>query len=678
MVDDIPRVLASRYEVGSLIGRGGMAEVHIGRDNRLGRTVAIKILRSDLARDPSFQARFRREAQSAASLNHPAIVSVYDTGDDVVESPDGSRTQVPFIVMEYVEGHTVRDLLRDGSALPIDEAIEITTGVLAALEYSHQASIVHRDIKPANVMLTPTGAVKVMDFGIARAMADASSSMTQTQAVIGTAQYLSPEQARGEVVDTRSDLYSAGCLLYELLTGRPPFQGDSAVSVAYQHVSEQPQPPSVIAPDVPEALDRIVLKALTKDRDHRYSTASEFRADLEAAARNEGVSAPAIAAAGAGAGTAATQVFNDGAGAAASAEPQGSSFDEVVAGEEEADEPRSNKALIWILLVIGLLTAAAIAFLVWDRSGATETATVPDLSGLDEAGVEQALAAEGLEPDFAYEADNEVEEGLAVSWDPETGTEIEVSEEQPGIVEVIISTGPEAVVPDLSDMSEQEARAALADEGLDGDFTFEPHDEIPDDTTISWEPETGTAMAEGETVEVLMSSGPDAAEIPDVQGMPQTAARNALEAAGFDNVRTETRDEPGVAADTAIETDPAAGENVGLDTQITLVLGTGNVELRNMEGESLEDFEEHIRELGLSARVRDQEDPGEPGLVLSQDQSGIVPHGTTVTVYVSVEPPPEPTPPDDDDDEDDDENDENGNGDDEENGGDDEGGDGGS
>lgn len=678
MVDDIPRVLASRYEVGSLIGRGGMAEVHIGRDNRLGRTVAIKILRSDLARDPSFQARFRREAQSAASLNHPAIVSVYDTGDDVVESPDGSRTQVPFIVMEYVEGHTVRDLLRDGSALPIDEAIEITTGVLAALEYSHQASIVHRDIKPANVMLTPTGAVKVMDFGIARAMADASSSMTQTQAVIGTAQYLSPEQARGEVVDTRSDLYSAGCLLYELLTGRPPFQGDSAVSVAYQHVSEQPQPPSVIAPDVPEALDRIVLKALTKDRDHRYSTASEFRADLEAAARNEGVSAPAIAAAGAGAGTAATQVFNDGAGAAASAEPQGSSFDEVVAGEEEADEPRSNKALIWILLVIGLLTAAAIAFLVWDRSGATETATVPDLSGLDEAGVEQALAAEGLEPDFAYEADNEVEEGLAVSWDPETGTEIEVSEEQPGIVEVIISTGPEAVVPDLSDMSEQEARAALADEGLDGDFTFEPHDEIPDDTTISWEPETGTAMAEGETVEVLMSSGPDAAEIPDVQGMPQTAARNALEAAGFDNVRTETRDEPGVAADTAIETDPAAGENVGLDTQITLVLGTGNVELQNMEGESLEDFEEHIRELGLSARVRDQEDPGEPGLVLSQDQSGIVPHGTTVTVYVSVEPPPEPTPPDDDDDEDDDENDENGNGDDEENGGDDEGGDGGS
>src|SRR5699024_3571948 len=221
VVDEVPRVLAGRYEVGDLIGRGGMAEVHIGHDVRLGRTIAVKILRSDLARDPSFQNRFRREAQSAASLNHPAIVSVYDTGEDVVRAADGTETPVPFIVMEYVEGHTVRDLLQDGSALPIEEAIEITAGVLTALEYSHHASIVHRDIKPGNVMLTPSGDVKVMDFGIARAMADASSTMTQTHAVIGTAQYLSPEQARGEVVDTRSDLYSTGCLLYELLTGRP-------------------------------------------------------------------------------------------------------------------------------------------------------------------------------------------------------------------------------------------------------------------------------------------------------------------------------------------------------------------------------------------------------------------------------------------------------------------------
>ena len=217
-VDDGSRILAGRYEVGELIGRGGMAEVHIGYDRRLGRTVAIKILRSDLARDPSFLNRFRREAQAAASLNHPAIVAVYDTGEDVVTEPTGVVAHLPFIVMEYVEGHTVRDILRDGAAVPIEEAVEITAGVLSALEYSHHAGIVHRDIKPANVMLTPTGAVKVMDFGIARAVADSAATMTQTQAVIGTAQYLSPEQARGEQVDARSDLYSTGCLLFELLT----------------------------------------------------------------------------------------------------------------------------------------------------------------------------------------------------------------------------------------------------------------------------------------------------------------------------------------------------------------------------------------------------------------------------------------------------------------------------
>lgn len=235
-MDNTPRVLAGRYEVGELVGRGGMAEVHVGHDTRLGRTVAIKVLRSDLADDPSFLARFRREAQSAAALNHPAIVAVYDTGEDRTKDGNGKEITVPFIVMEFVEGHTVRDILTDGSAVPIEEAVEITTGVLSALEYSHRAGIVHRDIKPANVMITPTGAVKVMDFGIARAMADSAATMTQTNAVIGTAQYLSPEQARGETVDSRSDLYSTGCLLFELLTGRPPFQGDSPVAVAYQHV----------------------------------------------------------------------------------------------------------------------------------------------------------------------------------------------------------------------------------------------------------------------------------------------------------------------------------------------------------------------------------------------------------------------------------------------------------
>src|SRR4051794_34897453 len=314
VVDDGSRILAGRYEVGELIGRGGMAEVHIGHDTRLGRTVAIKVLRSDLARDPSFQARFRREAQAAAALNHPAIVAVYDTGEDIVTEPTGAVSHVPFIVMEYVEGHTVRDILRDGHAVPIEEAVDIAAGVLSALEYSHHAGIVHRDIKPANVMLTPTGAVKVMDFGIARAVADSAATMTQTQAVIGTAQYLSPEQARGETVDARSDLYSTGCLLFELLTGRPPFTGDSPVAVAYQHVREAAPVPSTFASDVPDSLDRITLKALAKERDSRYSSAAEFRSDLEAAVRGGAVGAPAVGALAAAAlvatpATEATQVM---------------------------------------------------------------------------------------------------------------------------------------------------------------------------------------------------------------------------------------------------------------------------------------------------------------------------------------------------------------------------------
>jgi serine/threonine protein kinase len=257
-----PRRLGGRYELGSVLGRGGMAEVYLAHDTRLGRTVAVKTLRVDLARDPTFQARFRREAQSAASLNHPAIVAVYDTGEDYVDG-----ISIPYIVMEYVDGSTLRELLHSGRKLLPERSLEMCVGILQALEYSHRNGIVHRDIKPANVMLTRTGQVKVMDFGIARAMGDSGMTMTQTAAVIGTAQYLSPEQAKGETVDARSDLYSTGCLLYELLTVRPPFVGDSPVAVAYQHVREEPQPPSSFDPEITPEMDAIVLKALVKDPD---------------------------------------------------------------------------------------------------------------------------------------------------------------------------------------------------------------------------------------------------------------------------------------------------------------------------------------------------------------------------------------------------------------------------
>ena len=265
-----PTLIGGRYELGELLGRGGMAEVRKARDTRLGRTVAVKRLRTDLASDATFQARFRREAQSSASLNHPSIVSVYDTGEEM--STDGSDVAQPYIVMECVQGRTLRDIVREGRKILPERALEITSDVLAALDYSHRAGIIHRDIKPGNVMLTPAGDVKVMDFGIARAVSDASSTMTQTAAVVGTAQYLSPEQARGETVDSRSDVYSTGCLLYELLTGRPPFVGDSPVAVAYQHVRENPAPPSDHDDQLDAEIDAIVLKSLAKRVEDRYQS----------------------------------------------------------------------------------------------------------------------------------------------------------------------------------------------------------------------------------------------------------------------------------------------------------------------------------------------------------------------------------------------------------------------
>src|SRR6266542_714810 len=282
------RCLGGRYELDGVIGRGGMAEVYRACDTRLDRMVAVKTLRADLAREQSFQERFRREAQSAASLNHPSIIAVYDTGEDMADG-----VPVPYIVMEYADGRTLGDLLHDGRRLLVQRCLEIVDGVLRALKHSHDNNIVHRDIKPANVMLTPSGDVKVMDFGIARALSGGQATITQTAQVIGTAQYMSPEQARGERVDERSDLYSTGCLLYELLTGRPPFSGGSPVAIAYQHVRENPVPPSQVDPEIPRWADAIVLKAMAKAPADRYQNAAEMRADIQRVMSGMPVSAPA-------------------------------------------------------------------------------------------------------------------------------------------------------------------------------------------------------------------------------------------------------------------------------------------------------------------------------------------------------------------------------------------------
>ncbi|WP_035701562.1 Stk1 family PASTA domain-containing Ser/Thr kinase, partial [Glycomyces tenuis] len=280
-----PRLLGGRYEIGEVVGYGGMAEVHRGRDLRLGRDVAVKLLRADLSRDESFLVRFRREAQNSASLNHPNIVAVFDTGEE---------HGIPYMVMEFVNGRTLKEvLMAEGRFDPVT-ACEVVADMCSALDFSHKHHIIHRDVKPGNVMLSDTNQVKVMDFGIARALASGQATMTQTSAVIGTAQYLSPEQARGETVDARSDVYAVGCVLYELLVGHPPFTGDNPVSVAYQHVREEARPPSELNPSVPATVDAVVMKALAKNPDHRYRSAGEMREDLIRAARGGEVSAPMV------------------------------------------------------------------------------------------------------------------------------------------------------------------------------------------------------------------------------------------------------------------------------------------------------------------------------------------------------------------------------------------------
>ena len=591
-MDNTPRVLAGRYEVGELIGRGGMAEVHIGHDTRLGRTVAIKVLRSDLARDPSFLARFRREAQSAAALNHPAIVAVYDTGEDIHTDPaTGTTVHVPFIVMEYVEGHTVRDILQDGAAVPIDEAVEITVGVLTALEYSHHTGIVHRDIKPANVMITPTGAVKVMDFGIARAIADSAATMTQTHAVIGTAQYLSPEQARGEQVDARSDLYSTGCLLFELLTGRPPFIGDSPVAVAYQHVGQAPQRPSEFASDVPEVLDRITLKALTKDRDARYSTAAEFRSDLESALRGGNVTAPMVgAAAGAAAGYAATQaMYGDGSatqvmtpagqtatspwGATGTPAPPRTPPQGMAPVGPDDDEKGSRKGLMWALIAVGVIAVAVIATILLSRN-TTDLVEVPPLS----ATVTKSEAQDIIE--------------------------------QAGLV--------------YSERVDESQK--------------------PEGTFTRTDPVAGTLVEPGSTVHVYFSGGPNTIAVPDVSGRSEDEARSILEDAGLEVGEVERVNHASIEADHVIRTDPRQGQAIQEGDSVNLVVSTGQVSLPNLVGMSQDEAEAELEKLKLNSRSETEESDKEPGTVIRQSpEAGTVNQGETVRLVIAREREPEMT-----------------------------------
>ncbi|WP_394250649.1 Stk1 family PASTA domain-containing Ser/Thr kinase [Arthrobacter pityocampae] len=532
------RILNGRYEVRELIGRGGMADVYRGVDLRLGRSVAIKVLRADLARDPLFQARFRREAQAVAGLNNPNIVAVYDTGEEEIPDRPQHEVRVPFIVMEYVEGFTLRDHVKAGDLTP-EDSVTYLTGVLGALEYSHRAGIIHRDIKPANVMITPAGAVKVMDFGIARAIADSQATMTQTQAVLGTAQYLSPEQARGESVDARSDLYSAGCLLFELLTGRPPFIGDSPVSVAYQHVREAPPVASSLNPDVTPALDSVLARALQKDREHRFEDAGAFRRALLDAGRGV-VHAAAVSDATEAIDVTASQPYPAGVGpvmgATASGGPDTRAMDRVAADQpdpghppedpddrldvlqgrserDEQDERRrraSRAAWITVFFVAVLIVLTAGYFVVDSvNSRAVEdvaTVEVPDLVGMPEAQARNAIVDAGLIPSTDEEFNASVDAGDVIASDPSAGAAVEPDSR----VNITVSRGPANVVlpESLAGLTESSARDALEDLRLKGgDVTEENSATVAQGRVITTRPQAGQSVPVGSAVDLVLSSG---------------------------------------------------------------------------------------------------------------------------------------------------------------------------
>ncbi len=510
-----PRLLGGRYELDGIVGRGGMAEVFRARDIRLDRIVAVKTLRDDLARDQTFQARFRREAQSAASLNHPSIVAVYDTGEDMVGS-----TPVPYIVMEFVDGRTLRDLLRDDRRLLPERALEITDGVLRALDYSHRNGIVHRDIKPGNVMLTRTGEVKVMDFGIARAVSDAQATMTQTAQVIGTAQYLSPEQARGERVDARSDLYSAGCLLYELLTGRPPFTGDSPVAIAYQHVREQPVPPSRVDPEIPGWADAIVLKAMAKDPGDRYQSAGEMRNDIQRALSGVPVAAPTLAA-----GYQGTRRMG---ASTAMAGPTGAipAYDY---GEDDQPPPGARRRRWpWVVaILVALLLVAGLIFAFRYISGSGGNIAVPQVNGLTLKAAETDIANAHLISVVKTQNSSSTPKGHVISTNPPNGKFVPKNSS----VTLLVSTGPGKVtVPDVRNKQVSAAANTLTGMNLQV-REVSVSSTAQSGLVVRESPPAGTQVNPGSSVTLYYSSG--GVTVPSVVGDPAGTAQQILSQAGF-------------------------------------------------------------------------------------------------------------------------------------------------
>ncbi|KAF0962853.1 Stk1 family PASTA domain-containing Ser/Thr kinase [Rhodococcus sp. T7] len=621
-----PRNLSSRYELGEILGFGGMSEVHLARDVRLSRDVAIKVLRADLARDPTFYLRFRREAQNAAALNHPAIVAVYDTGE--AETDAGP---LPYIVMEYVDGDTLRDIVRGEGPMAPRRAMEVISDVCAALDFSHRNGIVHRDVKPANVMINRAGAVKVMDFGIARAISDASSPMTQTAAVIGTAQYLSPEQARGEQVDARSDVYSLGCVLFEILTGEPPFKGDSPVAVAYQHVREDPQTPSVVNPDIPRELDSVILKAMSKNPANRYQTAADMRSDLVRVLGGQRPSAPMVMS-----DEDRTTILGAVDSGAGNYRRQQTATQTTASKTDGGGEPdkKKNPMRLALMALGALIVVGIVGAFLWSvgPGSKADQVTMPDVTNQAADDAETTLQNLGFRVSRQQKPDAVVATGNVITTRPVGGVQVD----EGSTITLEVSTGPEQVkVPRLAGLTQQEAQQELNAVGLrlDTAVARAPSDASDVDKVIQQDPSSGASISLDSEVAVTLGTGPEQIRIPDVTGQKVEVAQANIEGAGF-KVQIQNIDS-GVPKGQVVSTDPVGGSTAAKGDTIQIRVSNGNnIEMPDLKGKTVSQALAELRSAGWSgssASLNQTQtstlDPEMVGKIISQEQ----PPGSEIT-----------------------------------------------